>query len=1728
VTRGLDIDRQLDLAGGGMVLLAALMIFGQLQSALSTTEAAGVTAELDLLLAQLFGVGRITLPFAFGVVGGWLIFRHFGTMFDIDYFRILGALLTFAAFLATLQWFDLFWDDFPNNVNYVPTKNVLADQSDVLWQDGEGGGFFGHVLYIWWHRQLGDWVFEIFLVFWWAFGLFFAFDLSFEKIANYVIARRHERQAREAVVVAESSPAPAAAGATGATAVVATSAPSKQKSRRKQKAAEKQEAAGRKATDADGRTEAPTDAEITADTDGDQPKRAVAEKQGRRAAPSDATITADTDGDQPKRASRNLFGRRQRSPETTAETSAEPAASAQPTSTAATKAEEKPSEPTRQPRRGLFGRRTSPDATPDDKSDNQPQRRVAKDSAGRTATPDDKAAATASDEQSAPKRGGIMGRRGRRQVSDEAKPDTTTAPAAAATTTAAGKPDTKTDDKPGTPRRAPSETSATGRRTAQSTPEQADAAKPAAPSAEDAGPGRRPAAAATSRSGGGRRPSTDASDDASEASKAPEAAPPGRRAPASPFGRRMADDTAATGSDSDTDGKADTAASTDTKEPAAADSSASRRSPFGAPSQPARKPAETPDSDEQSGGADVAAAAATSAGAMASRRRPPQSANTTEDQTTRPSSQTGPVRSPFGGSPDTTSGDKSAAERRPSSPFGRRPDNDATGDEQPATGTAADATNGKTSSDDNAEQPAAMRRPSSPFGRRPDKSSEDTTRAGTPPPTREMQPVSGNGDATATTTEATDGDKNAPAQPDVSARRPSSPFGRPAPAAGAPSPVGGRRPPTAGSGSEDDDLPEEDQSAAAEQRRAGRRPPPSPFANMGTPASTSSGRRPASTDDTPADDEATRAASLAAAARIAAEGRPAPTQDDASALPARPSGRFARRDEDDIPESDSGSPLFRRRQPTSEAPAVSASDASGERPASPFARPAAEEAALTTETPASEDQGPEIEDTEAPAPAARPRGLNFSPEERFRRRRPGAAERRPDDDATDTSEESKTPSVSTHEPSVAAAATMSAALASQPEAATSTESTDQAESDVSPTPDDSNEQQSLFGETATQSPEDTTADESNAASATASEIDSASDESDVETEDDAPRATLSDSDDEQDKPAQSPAASTKDDAAEDAEQDDAETSESEADDDDTADDSTTDDEPEPAPKPEQPDPIVVDNSDRWRLADYRELLEAGSSQEIDQHLLLQRARLIEDTLESFGAPGRVVEVNTGPVITQFGVEPNYIERRGGGRSRVKVSAIAALDKDLALALAAKSIRIEAPVPGKGYVGIEVPNAESDLVSLRDVMSSAQHHKLVSKSRLTIGLGKRVDGGAVSADLTKMPHLLVAGATGSGKSVAVNAIISCLLLQNSPEDLQFIMVDPKRVELAGYNGIPHLVAPVVVDLERIVGVLKWVQREMDDRYKRFASAGARNILDYNLKIDPEQDKMPYLIVIIDELADLMMLAPDETERLIARLAQMARATGIHLIISTQRPSVDVVTGLIKANFPARIAFAVASSVDSRVILDQPGAEKLLGRGDMLYQAPDAPAPLRMQGVYVSDPEINAITQYWKSTQALARKDGERPPKVKMGAPLPGEKRELPKIESRSDRINGKSKPDTDDDKSKPKSEDKAEKPAGPASQVVTAQRGDDFWKQVSEVEKADGDNDESGGESDELYNEAVELVQQRNKASISMLQRHFRIGYTRAARLIDVMEAEGIVGPAESGAKPRKVIKQQSS
>jgi DNA segregation ATPase FtsK/SpoIIIE, S-DNA-T family len=491
-------------------------------------------------------------------------------------------------------------------------------------------------------------------------------------------------------------------------------------------------------------------------------------------------------------------------------------------------------------------------------------------------------------------------------------------------------------------------------------------------------------------------------------------------------------------------------------------------------------------------------------------------------------------------------------------------------------------------------------------------------------------------------------------------------------------------------------------------------------------------------------------------------------------------------------------------------------------------------------------------------------------------------------------------------------------------------------------------------------------------------------------------------------------------------------------------------------------PAMHSQAQAWVLPKIGDILEEGGEVAYDDDLDRQRARIVEETLASFGAPVNVVEINRGPTITQFGVEPDFIESRNS-RMRVRVGKIAALADDLALALSARRIRVEAPVPGKGYVGIEVPNENISIVALKDVIESEAFRRL--KSPLRFAIGQDVAGNAVAADLVGMPHLLIAGQTGSGKSVCVNTLIACLLLYNTPDDLRMVMVDPKRVELTGYNGIPHLLAPVVVETERVVGALQWVLREMDQRYHKLAELGTRNIGEFNARmLEQGQKKLPYLLVIIDELADLMMLAPDETERTITRLAQLARATGIHLVIATQRPSTDVVTGLIKANFPARIAFAVASGVDSRVILDQSGAERLLGRGDMLFLPPDAPAPLRLQGGFVSDAEIQSLVDYWRSFSDYSAASQTAAGGVVGAAPSNLPLKQMP------------------------------------------------LWEELGAKE-----------EGDPLLNEAVDLVRRQGRASISMLQRRLRIGYTRSARLIETMQSKGIIGTDSVGSQGFEVL-----
>ena len=484
----------------------------------------------------------------------------------------------------------------------------------------------------------------------------------------------------------------------------------------------------------------------------------------------------------------------------------------------------------------------------------------------------------------------------------------------------------------------------------------------------------------------------------------------------------------------------------------------------------------------------------------------------------------------------------------------------------------------------------------------------------------------------------------------------------------------------------------------------------------------------------------------------------------------------------------------------------------------------------------------------------------------------------------------------------------------------------------------------------------------------------------------------------------------------------------------------------------------AENMVAWTLPLPEEILNPATKAVIRKNMDEDRVRVIEETLASFSAPAHVVEIHRGPTFTQYGVEPDFVETRAG-KTRVRVNKIVSLVDDLALALAAPSIRIQAPVPGRRYIGIEVPNSEAELVSLKEGMESRAFSGM--NAFLKFVLGKDVAGKPAAVDLAKMPHLLIAGTTGSGKSVCINSILCSLLMLRTPNELRLVMVDPKRVELTGYNGIPHLLTPVIVDHKKVVGTLQWMSREMDSRYKKFAEAGARNIDDYNAR---HTDKLPYIVVVIDELADLMMLSPEETERNLNRLAQLARATGIHVIIATQRPSVDVITGMIKANFPARISFSVASGIDSRVVLDQVGAEHLIGRGDMLFQAPDAPSPKRLQGVFVANDEIQRLVQFWKNqVQQIVAKDP-----------------------TMSDRLPQKVYP----------------------SATLTQTP---LFNEAPEI-----------GE-DEYLNKAIDIVRQEERASISLLQRKLRIGYTRAARLVDRLEELEIIGEAEPGTGVRPVL-----
>ena len=471
--------------------------------------------------------------------------------------------------------------------------------------------------------------------------------------------------------------------------------------------------------------------------------------------------------------------------------------------------------------------------------------------------------------------------------------------------------------------------------------------------------------------------------------------------------------------------------------------------------------------------------------------------------------------------------------------------------------------------------------------------------------------------------------------------------------------------------------------------------------------------------------------------------------------------------------------------------------------------------------------------------------------------------------------------------------------------------------------------------------------------------------------------------------------------------------------------------------PELPPVTVLDQSKR------------ASDKEAD---VARKKRIIETTLADFGIPAEVTQIRRGPAVTQFGVRPGYIERVGVDgkpqQQKVRIGQIAALRRDLALALAVTRLRIQAPVPGRGVVGVEVPNEKVSLVRLRDIVESDAYQQL--NSPLAVGLGRDVSGAPLAIDLAKMPHLLIAGTTGSGKSVCINAFVACLVFNNTPEQFKIIMIDPKKVELIRFNGLPHLLGPVEVEADRAVGVLRWLTAEMDRRYELFARVGARNLNGFNHKARSggnDLQPLPFMAVFIDELADLMYMYPGDVERTLCRLAQMARATGIHLVVATQRPSTDVITGLIKANFPARLSFAVASGVDSRVILDAVGAEQLLGRGDGLFLGPDASGPQRMQGVFVSDPEIERIVSHWK--------------KMRPDHLIP-----------------------------------------------------DPPWETlIAKHALLD--------ETDALLESAIELAQKHDTISTSLLQRRLRLGYPRAARLMEHLYEMGLVEDPKTGGKTRK-------
>ena len=487
------------------------------------------------------------------------------------------------------------------------------------------------------------------------------------------------------------------------------------------------------------------------------------------------------------------------------------------------------------------------------------------------------------------------------------------------------------------------------------------------------------------------------------------------------------------------------------------------------------------------------------------------------------------------------------------------------------------------------------------------------------------------------------------------------------------------------------------------------------------------------------------------------------------------------------------------------------------------------------------------------------------------------------------------------------------------------------------------------------------------------------------------------------------------------------------------------------------------------------LLENEKTVATNQATINMNAGLLEKTLTEFGVPAKVVGYRVGPTVTQYAVEPGYIERMGqDDKQKVRISKISGLSKDLALALKAERLRIVAPVPGKSYVGVEVPNTEHMLVRLRPLLESEEFARV--NSPLAIPLGRGVSGEPIVSDLSTMPHLLIAGTTNSGKSICIAAITMSLVLNNHPEDLKLVMIDPKRVELRRFSGLPHLYGDVETEVERIMGVLRWATTEMENRYRLLESLRARNLDSYNAKMAKAgKPKLPRIVILIDELADLMLNSADQTQDQIVRLGQKARAIGIHLVVATQRPSVDVVTGVIKANFPTRIAFTVASQVDSRVVLDQPGAETLLGKGDMLFVHPET-GMQRSQGVMITDAEIRSVIKWWNENVDTNHKQ-------QLDLPVPEPAKPTPQV---------------------------AEAP----SEVPVEEEAP--WEEVIQENQPE-DSDEA------LINQAIDLVRRSRRASASYLQRHMRLGYPRAAWLIDQLEARGVLGPAQSGGKDREIL-----